>query len=100
MSSCEPRWRGVLDQRFPVAVAWLLRGAGLEVSVGATLDFARALDCVGLTTSSGVYWAGRATLVHRPDDITTYDRAFDAFWKGGLTEGVPDEPAPPLTAAF
>jgi uncharacterized protein len=72
----------------------------MEVPVGATLDFARALDCVGLERASGVYWAGRSTLVHRPDDIATYDRAFDVFWKGRDVVGVPDEPPIPLAAAF
>ena len=28
-----------------------------------------------------VYWAGRATLVRRPEDIAAYDRAFAAFWR-------------------
>ena len=67
--------------------------------MGATLDFARALDCVGFETSAGVYWAGRATLVNRPDDIAIYDRAFGAFWSG-VPGGVADEPAVPQTAAF
>jgi uncharacterized protein len=86
--------------RVAVAFARVLRGAGLEVSVGATLGFARALGCVGFFTSSGVYWAGRATLVHRPDDIAGYDRVFDAFWAGVLAPGGADEPADPLSAAF
>ena len=86
--------------RVAVAFARVLRGAGLEVPVGATLGFARALGCVGLSTSSGVYWAGRATLVHRPDDIAGYDRAFDAFWTGVLDPGGADEPADQTAAAF
>jgi len=89
--------------RVAVAFSRVLRGAGLEVSVGSTLDFARALDCVGLATANGVYWAGRATLVRRPDDIASYDRAFDAFWnQGGVAGAIDDagEPAVPLSAAF
>jgi len=86
--------------RLAVAFARVLRGAGLDVPVGATLGFARALDCIGLSTASGVYWAGRATLVRRPDDIAAYDRAFDAFW--GSTPPLPDgsAPVPTPTAAF
>src|SRR5258706_8749506 len=99
MFSCGPRWRAVPDtrpatdrpstdrasidrasiDRVGVAFARVLRGAGLEVPVGATLDFVRALDCVRFETASGVYWAGRATLLNRPDHIDVYDRAFDAF---------------------
>jgi uncharacterized protein with von Willebrand factor type A (vWA) domain len=86
--------------RAAVAFARVLRGAGLEVPVGATLGFARALGCVGLATSSGVYWAGRATLVHRPDDIAAYDRAFDAFWTGVVAPAGADDSADPVTAAF
>ena len=87
--------------RLAVAFARVLRGAGLDVPVGATLGFARALDCVGLGTESGVYWAGRATLVCRPDDIAVYDRAFDAFW-GSDRPGADgeEEPVPAPTAAF
>jgi uncharacterized protein with von Willebrand factor type A (vWA) domain len=87
--------------RLAVAFARVLRGAGLDVPVGATLGFARALDCVGLSTATGVYWAGRATLVRRPDDIAAYDQAFEAFW-GSDAAAVPDQPRPalPPTAAF
>jgi hypothetical protein len=86
--------------RVAVAFARVLRGAGVDVSVGSTIDFARALDWVGLSTASGVYWAGRATLVRRPDHIAAYDRAFDAFWgNGGGADGADaDERVP--TVAF
>jgi uncharacterized protein with von Willebrand factor type A (vWA) domain len=87
--------------RLAVAFARVLRGAGLDVPVGATLGFARALHCVGLSTASGVYWAGRATLVRRPDDIVPYDRAFEAFWgRDTSMPAEPDAPAPSPTAAF
>jgi uncharacterized protein len=48
--------------------------------VGATLNFAQALACVGLSRRQHVYWAGRATLVNRPEDTDAFDRAFEAFW--------------------
>jgi uncharacterized protein len=86
--------------RVAVAFARLLRGVGLEVPVGATVDFARALSCVGLATRPGVYWAGRATLVHRPDDIAVYDRAFEVFWSGALVPDDAAEPDVPVVAAF
>ncbi len=37
---------------------------------------------VGLAQRDGVYWAGRATLLTRPEQIATYDRAFVGFWEG------------------
>jgi uncharacterized protein with von Willebrand factor type A (vWA) domain len=99
MSSIAPE-RPAPD-RLAVAFARVLRGAGIDVPVGATLGFARALDCVGLATASGVYWAGRATLVCRPDDIAAYDRAFEAFWGSeGSGPDTTELPAPPPTAAF
>ena len=42
--------------------------------------FADALAAVGLADREGVYWAGRATLVRRPEDIDEYDRGFDALF--------------------
>jgi uncharacterized protein with von Willebrand factor type A (vWA) domain len=78
----------VEPERLAVAFARVLRGAGIDVPVGATLTYANALSCVGLAERSDVYWAGRATLVTRPEQTATYDRAFAAFWgrndRGGL----------------
>lgn len=67
----------------PVAFVRVLRGAGLAVPVGATVTFARAL-----ATGAPPYWAGRATLVRRPEDVAAYDGAFAAFFGGSV-------PAPP-----
>lgn len=63
-----------------VAFARVLRGAGLDVPTGAVATYTEALDAVGLDTRAAVYWAGRTTLVRRPEDVDTYDRAFEAFW--------------------
>ena len=67
-------------ERVAVAFARVLRGAGIDVPVGATLTFAHALACVGLSERDSVYWAGRASLLTAPEQIATYDRAFNAFW--------------------
>jgi uncharacterized protein with von Willebrand factor type A (vWA) domain len=67
-------------ERIAVAFSRVLRGAGVEVPVGATLTFAQALSCVGLSRRDAVYWTGRATLLTRPEQIPTYDRAFEVFW--------------------
>ena len=86
--------------RLAVAFGRVVRGAGIDVPVGATIAFARALECVGLATAPGVYWAGRATLVRRPDDIEAYDRAFEAFFSAGIPAPADDEVVTPVTAAF
>jgi uncharacterized protein with von Willebrand factor type A (vWA) domain len=67
-------------ERAAVAFARVLRGSGLEVPLPAVTLYAEALGAVGLEQPSRVYWAGRATLVRRPEDADTYDRAFAAFW--------------------
>ena len=54
-----------------------------STSPSATVvTFAEALAAVGVASRSGVYWAGRATLVRRTEDVPLYDRAFGAFWLG------------------
>jgi uncharacterized protein with von Willebrand factor type A (vWA) domain len=58
-----------------------LRDGGVNVPVSSMLLFADALGQVGLDGRDEVYWAGLATLVHRPEDRVPYDRAFRAFWE-------------------
>ncbi len=66
--------------RLAVGFARVLRGAGLDVPVGTTILFGEALGAVGVSSRPSVYWAGRATLVSRPEDIELYDRSFAAWW--------------------
>ncbi len=61
-----------------------LRGAGIDVAVGSSVNYYQALGAVGLEQRSSVYWAGRATLVAEPDDIEIYDKIFDAYYGGQL----------------
>ncbi len=68
-------------ERIAVAFARVLRGLSVDVPVGRAVTYARALALTGVDRSSAVYWAGRATLLGRPEDIPTYDRAFAAFWR-------------------
>ncbi|HEV7865046.1 MAG TPA: VWA domain-containing protein [Acidimicrobiia bacterium] len=81
-------------ERIAVAFARVLRGAGLDVPVGRAGTFAEALTLTGVDRSGAVYWAGRTTLLARPEDIPTYNRAFDAFWRGRAT--VPFDTASPV----
>lgn len=64
-----------------VGFAAVLRGAGITVPVSSVVSFAEACTAVGFAARDDVYWAGRATLVHRPDDIAVYDRAFAAWFE-------------------
>lgn len=80
--------------RIAVAFTRLLRGADVQVPMSSTVAFAEALELVGLDGRDAVYWAGRATLVHRPEDHDVYDRAFAVFWESRTAGDVPAEPEP------
>jgi uncharacterized protein with von Willebrand factor type A (vWA) domain len=84
-----------------VAFTQILRGIGLAVPASSTHAFAEALGAVGLATRDGVYWAGRATLVRRPEDIDPFDRAFAVFFEGRTGPGaLAEEPPLHITIAI
>jgi uncharacterized protein len=56
-----------------------LRAEGLPVGPGRVASFCRA---AALLSPGDLYWAGRATLVARRDQIPVYDRVFRAFFGG------------------
>ena len=64
----------------------ILRAAGIAVHPGRLLDVVSALDHVDLRSRDEVYYASRALLVHRPEQIAIFDRAFDAFWSAHTTD--------------
>ena len=66
-----------------IAFARVLRGLAINAPIGCMINFAEALDALGAeghTTRANVYWAARSTLVHRPEDLPLFDRAFAVFW--------------------
>jgi hypothetical protein len=65
----------------------ILRAAGIAVHPGRLLDVVSALDHVDLRSRDEVYYACRALLVHRPEQIAIFDRAFDAFWSAQTDAG-------------
>jgi uncharacterized protein with von Willebrand factor type A (vWA) domain len=71
-----------------VMMARTLRGLGVAAPPDSTLAYAAALAEVGLRRRSRAYWAGRATLVHRPEDVPAYDRVFAAVFDR-LDDGEP-----------
>jgi uncharacterized protein len=56
-----------------VEFARALRNEGLLVGPGRVVEFCRA---AALLSPEDLYWAGRLTLVSKPDEIATYDRVF------------------------
>ena len=63
-----------------------LRREGVPVGSGRIAVFCRA---AALLSPNDLYWAGRATLLGRRDQIPVYDRVFAAFF------GADELPAPP-----
>jgi uncharacterized protein len=57
-----------------------LRAAGVPVTSDRSQAFLAATACVGLGDRRATYWAGRATLCSRPDDLTRYDQVFHAWF--------------------
>jgi len=79
----------LVTQRPPLAellvgFARELRSAGLTVGTGDVLAYCSAMTPLDPTDLLDLYWAGRTTLVSRPDDIATYDGAFRRYF---LAEG-------------
>jgi uncharacterized protein with von Willebrand factor type A (vWA) domain len=79
----------------------LLRRQGLPVTLIHVTDGVRALDHLDLADRQEVYLGLRAVFVSRPEDVPTFDRAFDAFWRvateadavaDALMPTLPDEP--------
>jgi len=83
-----------------VAFARVLRGTGLVVPTSTVIAFTEALGAVGLTERDDVYWAGRATLVRRPEDTGVFDRAFAVFWDHAQPAFDPLEEPEPLTVTL
>lgn len=82
-------------ERMVVGFATVLRAAGLPVATGSVITFAEALGALGARDEAAVYWAGRATMVRRPEDIATYDRVFGSYWLGRIAAPLlPDASAP------
>jgi uncharacterized protein len=63
-----------------------LRAEGLPVGTGRIASFCRA---AALLSPGDLYWAGRATLVGRRDQIPVYDRVFRSFFGGDRAPAVP-----------
>lgn len=64
-----------------------LRDEGLPVGSGRIRDFCRAAALAG---PAHLYWAGRATLVGRPEDVPVYDAVFRRWF--GRPEPPPRAP--------
>jgi uncharacterized protein with von Willebrand factor type A (vWA) domain len=69
-----------------VAFSGELRGAGLAVGSGDVVTYCAAMARLDPTDLLDLYWAGRATLVTRRDQIPVYDRVFRRFFLDGADD--------------
>lgn len=84
----------------------LLRALGLRVTTGQIGELAGSLAWIDVRNRDDFHSAARALLVTRRDDLSLFDRAFDAFWSvwsdPALTDAPPNLddflPAPPAAA--
>jgi uncharacterized protein with von Willebrand factor type A (vWA) domain len=63
-----------------VGFARELRAAGLAVGSGEVLTYCAAMTALDPSDLLDLYWAGRATLVARHDQIPAYDEVFRTFF--------------------
>lgn len=80
-----PEGRSVDRSKLPTLAAGFvraLREAGIEVPIGATLLYVRALSAVNDVNRSARYWCGRTTLITRSEDFMTYHKVFGKYWVG------------------
>ena len=59
----------------------VLRGLGLDVNPGRMIDLVMALQFISIGSRSDFYHAARGLLVHRHEDIASFDEAFEFFWR-------------------
>jgi uncharacterized protein with von Willebrand factor type A (vWA) domain len=64
-----------------------LRRRGLAVGTGRIVTFCRSAAALGALDRTDLYWAGRASLISRPEDAEAFDAAFEEWFR----EGVPLE---------
>ena len=70
-----------------------LQSAGLPLTPADRVDFPRAMTLMPLREIDDLYWTARTTLVSGIDQIETFDRVFDAWFRAGsLPEIVVNEP--------
>lgn len=59
-----------------------LRREGMTVGTDQLVTYAQAAARLGPTDAQDLYWAGRACLVSRREDLAIYDRAFRRWFAG------------------
>lgn len=88
---------GPLDgARVVCDLARSLRAEGVEVAITSEIVATRAVAEVGLGNARHLYLAGRVALIHDPEDVPAYDRAFAAVFARASAVPLPALEPPPL----
>ncbi|MBV8082047.1 MAG: VWA domain-containing protein [Candidatus Eremiobacteraeota bacterium] len=74
----------------------VLRRLGLAVQPDRIILLDQALDAVGMRSRADVKAAARSVIVRKPEEIPTFDAAFELFWSKAVMPA-PDPGAPPDT---
>jgi uncharacterized protein with von Willebrand factor type A (vWA) domain len=61
-----------------------LRRRGLNVGTGRIVTFCRSAAALGALDRTGLYWAGRSSLISRPEDAQAFDATFDEWFREGI----------------
>jgi len=61
-----------------------LRRRGLNVGTGRIVTFCRSAAALGALDRTGLYWAGRSSLISRAEDTQAFDAAFDEWFHEGI----------------
>ena len=70
-----------------VGFAHELRAAGLRVGTGDVLTYFAAMTPLDPTDLVDLYWAGKTTLLSRPEEQAGYDRVFREYFLGADAPG-------------
>jgi uncharacterized protein with von Willebrand factor type A (vWA) domain len=62
-----------------------LRRRGLPVGTGRIVTFVRAAAALSPLGRDDLYWAARASLIARPEDVDAFDQAYASFFRDGVT---------------
>ena len=91
MQTMKPQLPSITDEANPTSSVYdftahltnfcrVLRSHGLLIGPLETADVVRAISAVDMMDRGRVYWALRALLLSRRDDIPIYDALFERFW--------------------
>ncbi len=67
-------------EHYAIGFVDALRRTGLIVPIGRTLTYLAAIETLGVASGEQIYWAGRATLLDRPEDTPVYDAVYSYWW--------------------